>query len=78
MKQGNVLLIGGGLLILYLLINEKQPIQPVLETKGLIVPGTSEQPMLVSPLQQVTEQLSNKIDNSGYRVKYIAGTKHYI
>jgi len=78
MKKENILLIGGGLLLLYLFLRKKQSVQPVMETKSLIEPGTSEQPVLVSPLQQVTEQVSNKLDNSAYRVKYIAGTTHYI
>jgi hypothetical protein len=78
MKQGNILLIGGGLLLLYLFLKKKQTVSPVQETKNLIEPGTSEQPILVSPLQQVSEQVSNIKDNSTYRVKYIAGNTHYI
>jgi hypothetical protein len=56
MKKQNFLLIGGGLLLLYLFLKKKQPVQPIQETKSLIEPGTSEQPVLVTPLQQVTEQ----------------------
>ena len=78
MKKQNILLIGGGLLLLYLFLNKKQPVQQVQETKSLIEPGTSEEPVLVSPLQQVTEQVSNIKDNSNYQVKYIAGKTHYI
>lgn len=78
MKKQNFLIIGGSLLLLYLFLKKKQPVQPVQETKTLIEPGTSEQPVLVSPLQQVTEQVSNIKDNSNYRVKYIAGSTHYI
>lgn len=77
MKQGNILLIGGGLLLLYWWMKKNSAVQPETQTKNL-QSSTSEQPVLVSPLQQVTEQVSNKIDNSGYRVKYIAGTTHYI
>jgi len=78
MKKQNILLIGGGLLLLYLFLKKKQPVQPVQETKSLIEPGTSEQPVLVSPLQQVSEQVSNIKDNSAYQVRYIAGKTHYI
>lgn len=78
MKKQNILLIGGGLLLLYLFLKKKQPVQPVRETKSLIDFGTSEQPVLVSPLQQVTEQVSNIKDSSAYQVRYIAGKTHYI
>jgi hypothetical protein len=78
MKKQNILLIGGGLLLLYLFLKKKQPVQPIQETKTLIEPGTSEQPVLVTPLQQVSEQVINIKDNSAYRVKYIAGSTHYI
>lgn len=78
MKQGNILLIGGGLFLLYLYLRKKQTVLPVDETKTLINSATGEQPILVSPLQQVSEQVSNIKDNSFYRVKYIAGNTHYI
>jgi len=78
MKNKNILFVGGGLLLLYLFLKKKQPVQPIQETKSLIEPGTSEQPVLVSPLQQVTEEVSNVKDNSAYQVKYIAGKTHYI
>lgn len=79
MKQGNILLIGGGLFLLYLYLRKKQTAYlPVDETKTLISQGTSEQPILVSPIQEVSEQISNIKDNSSYRVKYIAGNTHYI
>ena len=78
MKNKNILFVGGGLLLLYLFLKKKQPVQPIQETKSLIEPGTSEQPVLVSPLQQVTEQVSNVKDNSAYHVRYIAGKTHYI
>ena len=84
MKKQNILLIGGGLLLLYLFLKKKQPVQPIQETKTLIEPGTSEQPVLVTPLQQVSEQIpelettqTNDSSNT-YRVKYIAGKTHYI
>jgi len=75
MKNKNILFVGGGLLLLYLFLKKKQPVQ---QTKSLIEPGTSEQPVLVSPLQQVTQEVSNDKDNSAYQVKYIAGKTHYI
>lgn len=78
MKNKNILFVGGGLLLLYLFLKKKQPVQPIQETKSLIEPGTSEQPVLVSPLQQVTQEVSNDKDNSAYQVKYIAGKTHYI
>jgi hypothetical protein len=93
MKKQNILLIGGGLLLLYLFLKKKQPVQPVQETKTLIEPETSEQPVLVTPLQQVSEQpvfytpemefTNNGTDHFNdssqtYRVRYIAGKTHYI
>lgn len=79
MKQGNILLIGGGLILLYLFLKKKQTVvQPGEQIKTLVAPGTIEQPVLVSPEQQVSEPVTNKIDNANYRVKYVAGVTHYI
>ena len=84
MKKQNFLIIGGGLLLLYLFLKKKQPVQPIQEMKTQIEPGTTEQPVLVTPLQQVSEQIpeleTTQINDSSntYRVRYIAGKTHYI
>ena len=77
MKKENILLIGGGLLLLYLFLKKKQSVQPVEQIKSL-ANSDKQNTVLVSPLQQVTEEVSNVKDNSAYRVKYIAGSTHYI
>jgi hypothetical protein len=77
MKKENILLIGGGLLLLYLFLNKKQSVKPVEQIKSL-TDSDKQNTVLVSPLQQVTEEVSSVKDNSAYRVKYIAGSTHYI
>jgi len=77
MKKENILLIGGGLLLLYLFLKKKQSVQPIEQIKSL-ANSDKQNTVLVSPLQQVTEEVSNVKDNSAYRVKYIAGSTHYI